>query len=93
MRSFEKSCVCCIPTCLGEGRRWKRNSRPSLPVVDANPVQLQQVLLNLLMNSLEAMQSTSAAKRRIVISTTCEANSSMAVSVRDYGDGLPSGRY
>jgi signal transduction histidine kinase len=47
-------------------------------------------LLNLLMNSLEAMQSTSAAKRRIVISTTCEANSSVAVSVRDYGNGLPA---
>jgi signal transduction histidine kinase len=51
---------------------------------------LQQVLLNLLMNSLEAMQSTPATKRRIVISTTCEANSSVAVSVRDYGNGLPA---
>jgi len=52
-------------------------------------VQLQQVLLNLLMNSLEAMQATPAAKRRVVISTTCEANSSVTVGVRDYGSGLP----
>jgi signal transduction histidine kinase len=51
---------------------------------------LQQVLLNLLMNSLEAMQSTPAAKRRVVVSTTCEANSSVVVSVRDYGSGLPT---
>jgi signal transduction histidine kinase len=63
---------------------------PNLPFVDADPVHLQQVLLNLLMNSLEAMQSTPAGKRRVVISTTCEANSSVAVSVRDYGSGLPA---
>ena len=76
---------------LGRGTAVETELAPSLPVVEANPVQLQQVLLNLLMNSLEAMQSTSAAKRRVVISTTCEANSSVAVSVRDYGNGLPSG--
>jgi two-component system sensor kinase FixL len=75
---------------LGRGTAVETELAPSLPVVDANPVQLQQVLLNLLMNSLEAMQSTSAAKRRIVISTTCEANSSVAVSVRDCGNGLPT---
>jgi two-component system sensor kinase FixL len=34
------------------------------------------------------MQSTAAAKRRVVISTTCEANSTVTVSVRDYGSGL-----
>jgi two-component system, LuxR family, sensor kinase FixL len=75
---------------LGRGTAVETELAPSLPVVDADPVQLQQVLLNLLMNSLEAMQSTSAAKCRIVISTTCEANSSVAVSVRDYGNGLPA---
>jgi signal transduction histidine kinase len=41
------------------------------------------------MNSLEAMQATPAAKRRVVISTTCEADSSVTVGVRDYGCGLP----
>jgi signal transduction histidine kinase len=53
-------------------------------------VQLQQVLLNLVMNSLEAMQSTPIGKRRIVISTKCEANSFVTVGVRDYGSGLPN---
>ncbi len=41
------------------------------------------------MNSLEAMQSTPIGKRRIVISTTCEDSSSVLVTVRDYGSGLP----
>ena len=74
---------------LGRGTAVETQLAPNLPSVDANPVQLQQVLLNLLTNSLEAMQSTGAAKRRVVISTTCEANSSVTVSVRDYGGGLP----
>ncbi len=74
---------------LGRGTAVETQLAPNLPSVDANPVQLQQVLLNLLTNSLEAMQSTAAAKRRVVISTTCEANSSVTVSVRDYGGGLP----
>src|SRR6266403_2151933 len=74
---------------LGRGTAVEIELAPSLPGVEADPVQLQQVLLNLVMNSLEAMQSTPADKRRVVISTTCEANSTVVVSVRDYGSGLP----
>jgi len=74
---------------LGRATSVETQLGPSLPSVDADPVQLQQVLLNLLMNSLEAMQSIPADKRRVVISTTCEANSTVTVSLRDYGSGLP----
>jgi PAS domain S-box-containing protein len=62
---------------------------PSLPAVEADPVHLQQVLLNLLMNSLEAMQHTPVERRRVVICTKHEADGFVSVSVRDYGSGLP----
>jgi PAS domain S-box-containing protein len=62
---------------------------PSLPAVEADPVHLQQVLLNLLMNSLEAMQHTPVERRRVVICTQQEADGFVSVSVRDYGSGLP----
>jgi PAS domain S-box-containing protein len=75
---------------LGRGTAVETQCAPNLPLVDADPVHLQQVLLNLLMNSLEAMQATPADKRRVIISTTCEGNSSVTVSVRDYGHGLPA---
>ena len=75
---------------LGRGTAVETQLALNLPPVDADPVHLQQVLLNLLMNSLEAMQSTPAEKRRVVISTTCEANSAVGISVRDYGSGLPA---
>jgi two-component system sensor kinase FixL len=73
---------------LGRATAVETQLAPNLPPVDANSVQLQQILLNLLMNSLEAMHLTPADKRRILISTKCEADS-VVTSVRDYGDGLP----
>src|SRR4029077_9854870 len=41
----------------------------SLPQVEAVPVQVQQVLLNLIMNALDAVESRPPAERRILIST------------------------
>ena len=74
---------------LGRATSVETQLTPNLPMVDADPVNVQQVLLNLLMNSLEAMQLKPAAKRRILISTRREADSSVVTSVRDYGGGLP----
>ncbi len=74
---------------LGRATSVETQLAPNLPMVDADPVNLQQVLLNLVMNSLEAMQLKPAAKRRILISTRCEPDSSVVTSVRDYGGGLP----
>jgi PAS domain S-box-containing protein len=74
---------------LGRGTAVETELAPNLPFVDASPVHLQQVLLNLLVNSLEAMHSTPVDKRRISISTKCEGNSSIIVSVCDHGGGLP----
>jgi len=74
---------------LGRATTVETELLPDLPMIDADPVHLQQVLLNLLMNSLEAMQFTPAEKRRIIICTRCEADSFVLVSVRDHGSGLP----
>jgi PAS domain S-box-containing protein len=74
---------------LGRETAVETQLAPNLPLVEANPVHLQQVLLNLLMNALEAMQSVPAGKRGILVSTKCDGNSSALVSVRDYGGGLP----
>lgn len=74
---------------LGRGTTVEIELLPDLPAVEADPVHLQQVLLNLLMNSLEAMQFTPPEKRRVIICTKCEADSFVLVSVRDYGSGLP----
>jgi PAS domain S-box-containing protein len=64
----------------------------NLPQVDAAPVQMQQVLLNLIMNALEAVEAFPPAERRIIVSTRSVDGESAEVSVRDFGHGLPKDR-
>jgi PAS domain S-box-containing protein len=62
---------------------------PHLPEVSAAPVQIQQVLLNLIMNALDASESRPPAERRIIISTRADRDDVAEVAVRDFGSGLP----
>jgi PAS domain S-box-containing protein len=63
-----------------------------LPDVEAAPVQIQQVMLNLIMNALDAVEALPPAERRIIISTRSLEGKSAEVSVRDFGAGLPKDR-
>ncbi len=65
---------------------------PGLPQVEAAPVQIQQVLLNLIMNALDAVESLPPAERRIIISTRSDKGTTAEVSVRDSGTGIPGDR-
>lgn len=62
---------------------------PQLPHVNAIAVQFQQVLMNLLMNGLEAMQHLPASSRRLTISSSSPTEDAVHISVRDMGAGLP----
>jgi signal transduction histidine kinase len=55
-----------------------------------DPVQLQQVLLNLAINSMDAMAPTPAASRRLSIATEDHADG-LLLSVSDRGTGIPAG--
>ena len=73
---------------LGRSTTVEIHLAANLAPVSADPVHLQQVLLNLIMNSLEAMQHTPVPDRRISISTAPD-DGFVLVSVRDQGGGLP----
>src|SRR6516164_1826697 len=62
---------------------------PNLPAIQADPVQLQQVLLNLAINAFDAMRETPASKRKVVIATQSNGDGTVRTSVRDYGIGVP----
>jgi PAS domain S-box-containing protein len=65
---------------------------PRLPRVNAALVQIQQVLLNLIMNALDAIEQLPPPERRIVIKTHSDNRGFAEVSVRDFGVGLPKDR-
>jgi len=58
-----------------------------LPQVDGDPVQLQQVLLNLVMNGCDAMDGM-PGERRLTLRTAA-AGGEIEVSVTDRGRGIP----
>jgi PAS domain S-box-containing protein len=59
-----------------------------LPLVEGDRVQLQQVILNLILNAVEAMSSVSEGSRELLISTTQAGSDSVLARVRDSGPGL-----
>ncbi len=61
---------------------------PSLPSVLADRIQIQQVVLNLVRNAIEAMEDTDSAGEAIRICSTLDDKSRVEVSVVDQGDGL-----
>ena len=52
-------------------------------------MQLQQVILNLIMNAVEAMGEVSEGSRELVISTSQAEADSVLITVSDSGPGLP----
>ena len=58
------------------------------PWVEIDPVQVQQVLVNLTRNSVEAMSSSDSSKMQLSISTEVDMKNRMLVSVEDTGPGL-----
>jgi signal transduction histidine kinase len=60
----------------------------NLPTINAAHTQVQQVILNLVKNAIEAMQSVSPSKRRLRLVTGFDGKSNVSVYVQDSGPGI-----
>jgi PAS domain S-box-containing protein len=60
----------------------------TLPAIQGDRVQLQQVILNLLINAIEAMSGMSEGPRELLISTRDTETDGVLVAVRDSGPGI-----
>jgi PAS domain S-box-containing protein len=74
-------------------RRFRVELRlaPDLPPAFGDAVQIQQVLLNLVMNAMDAMAATPLPQRAVTIGTRLLAAGRIEVSILDRGPGLAVG--
>ncbi|NKQ75345.1 histidine kinase, partial [Rhizobium sp. UPM1132] len=73
---------------LRQGVTLQTEFAMSLPSVEGDRVQVQQVVLNLIMNAIEAMSGIDAEERELLISTEIAASGGVVVGVRDSGPGM-----
>ena len=66
----------------------ERELTKALPLVLADRVQLQQVLLNLIMNGIEAMNAITTRPRLLLVQSRVDESGDVLVAVADSGTGL-----
>lgn len=68
--------------------RLRLEPAPHLPEVQADRLQIEQVLLNLLRNGIEAVAAHDSLRREVVLATALVDQGTLEVSVEDSGTGL-----
>jgi PAS domain S-box-containing protein len=75
-------------TLISRKARLRIDLAPALPLVSGDSVHLQQVLLNLILNALEAMIDCPPAERQVVVRATENSAPAVEVAVIDQGSGF-----
>jgi C4-dicarboxylate-specific signal transduction histidine kinase len=65
---------------------------PGLPYVQGDPVQIQQVLINLARNAFEALSASKPVDQTVVMQTRRSSFGGAAFLVIDHGEGIPQDR-
>ncbi len=63
-----------------------------LPPILADAIQIEQVILNLVCNAIEAMEGSTGPKGKLIIRTSSPTSNIIEVAISDKGHGLPGGR-
>lgn len=78
------------PEAMRRGIRLNTDLSPGAPRVRADQVLLQQVLMNLAANGMDAMRGCAPGERRLAFETALNGGAEVEVSVADSGAGIPN---
>ncbi|ATU90552.1 PAS domain-containing sensor histidine kinase [Phyllobacterium zundukense] len=67
----------------------KATLEPNLPSFRGDRIQLQQIIVNLIVNSIQAMKAAPQTRREIYLETGLDEKDHVALSIRDTGTGIP----
>lgn len=87
-RAIEDACALCQADLKRHAVNLERQLDTALPKTYADEVQIQQVVLNLLRNAVEAVRDAPHEVRRVRIRTGRSSGDTLVVSVSDMGSGI-----
>jgi signal transduction histidine kinase len=76
------------PDAAGYSCEIEMSLAEDLPPIEGDPVQIQQVLVNLVGNAFDAMRQIPASQRKVEISTSTNGDGEVRLCVRDHGTGI-----
>lgn len=88
--AIEEALKILVAEASSENVSLKTELEPGLAKVSADRVQLQQVVLNLALNAMDAMRDQLAKKRVLTIRSRSANAREVEVSVADSGNGIPA---
>ncbi len=70
------------------GIQLRTELKTDLPAITGDPIQLQQVVLNLIMNAIEATSARSEGQRELLLTSESQGKDEIVIAVRDSGVGI-----
>jgi len=93
---LNESVLAMLPLCRGQatlhGISLGTELLPDLPPVQGDRIQLEQVLMNLVGNAIDALKTAAPGGRRVVVRTNRASGGGVELSVEDTGPGVPESR-
>jgi signal transduction histidine kinase len=76
------------PTVTSTGIELRCHTEARLPLIEVDRIQIQQVILNLLQNAVDAISISNAGERLIIVATKLSSSREVSVEVSDSGPGF-----